>query len=82
MRPDELLDAAWLDGCGYEIQPSPFLPFGEYCFSLFDWLGALSEELRCEAAPEFEDEDWEMDCQDVHDVFSFLDYTGNLDAPL
>lgn len=46
---------------------------------VWDWLSYLADDVAFHPDA---DPDWQMDCQDVHDVLAMLDVTGNLDAPL
>ncbi|MCO5763787.1 MAG: hypothetical protein NHG36_20175 [Chromatiaceae bacterium] len=62
---------------------SPYKPYGrEYNKMVFNWFLKQKDEPLFDVHPDMEDADWEMDCQDVHDVLRYLDLTGNLDAPL
>ena len=71
------------DHCVFPMITSPFVPYAlDYTADLFDWLAPLAENVWFDVHPWVEDADWEMDCQDVHDVLALLDFTGNLDAPL
>ncbi len=51
---------------------------------VLDWLANLTDVEVCFPFLPFDvqDPDWEMDCQDAQDYLAYLDFTGNLDAPL
>ena len=71
------------DHRGFPSVISPFIPYAlDYNADLFDWLAPLADVIEFDVDPLIEDADWEMDCQDVHDVLALLVFTGNLDAPL
>lgn len=62
---------------------SPFILFGfDYNADIFGLVAPLGDDIEIDAYPMDMDHDWEMDCQDVHDVIAMLEFTGNLDAPL